>query len=105
MTNLSISEAASILGRLGGRAKSPRKAAASRRNGKLGGRRKITAAQINKFADRIVGEWRGIFAWGGLFQKKNPRPPKGFFRLTFSPNTPAPAFIFLPSPPLIPPPP
>lgn len=62
MTNPTVSQAASILGRLGGQAKSARKAAASRRNGKRGGRPKITAAQINEFAGRIVGEWRELSA-------------------------------------------
>lgn len=55
---VSVSEAAAILGRVGGSVKSPRKAAACRANGKLGGRPKLTNRQIEQFADKVVGEWR-----------------------------------------------
>lgn len=40
-----ISTAAALLGRLGGLSKSPRKAKAARRNGRLGGRPKKGAAK------------------------------------------------------------
>jgi len=55
---VSVSEAAAILGRLGGSVKSPRKAAACRANGKRGGRPRLSNAQIDKFAAKIVREWR-----------------------------------------------
>jgi hypothetical protein len=42
---MTISEAASMLGRRGGQVKSAAKAAAARRNGQLGGKRKVTNAQ------------------------------------------------------------
>jgi len=57
---VSVSEAAAILGRIGGSVKSPRKAAACRANGKRGGRPKITNNQIEQFADKIVTEWRNL---------------------------------------------
>jgi hypothetical protein len=57
---MKVSEAASILGRLGGKAKSKRKATACRANGKRGGRPKITNAQIEHFAERVVGQWREL---------------------------------------------
>lgn len=45
MKKLSISEAASILGRKGGAVKSERKASAARENGKKGGRPKGSKAK------------------------------------------------------------
>jgi hypothetical protein len=57
---LSISEAAAVLGRRGGAVKSTAKATAARKNGKLGGRPKVTNAQIDKFADKILAAWREI---------------------------------------------
>lgn len=61
---ISVSEAAAILGRVGGRvggqSKSPAKISAARQNGKLGGRPKLTNAQIEKFADKLVTEWREL---------------------------------------------
>jgi hypothetical protein len=57
---VSVSEAAAILGRVGGHVKSERKAAACRATGKHGGRPKITNAQVEQFASRIVEEWRGF---------------------------------------------
>jgi hypothetical protein len=55
---MTTSEAMTQLGRIGGSVKSPRKAAACRANGKLGGRPKLTNKQIEQFADKVVGEWR-----------------------------------------------
>ena len=57
---VSVSEAAAILGRLGGSVKSPRKAAACRANGQRGGRPKITNKRIEEFATKILTEWREI---------------------------------------------
>lgn len=57
---VSVSEAAAILGRLGGSVKSPRKAAACRANGQRGGRPKVTNAQIEQFAAKVVTDWREI---------------------------------------------
>ncbi len=57
---VSVSEAAAILGRIGGKVKSPAKAAACRVNSKRGGRPKITKKQIEEFASKIVEEWRGL---------------------------------------------
>jgi hypothetical protein len=57
---VSVSEAAKILGQRGGQAKSPAKATAARKNGKLGGRPKITNAQIEDFAEKMVSAWRDI---------------------------------------------
>jgi len=57
---VSVSEAAAILGRLGGSVKSPRKAAACRANGKRGGRPKVTNRQIKQFASLVVEEWREL---------------------------------------------
>jgi len=57
---VSVSEAAAILGRIGGSVKSPRKAAACRANGKRGGRPQITNKQVAQFADKVVAEWREI---------------------------------------------
>jgi len=60
---MTVTEAMSELGRAGGSVKSPRKAAAARENGRRGGRRpraKLTTAQIEKFADKIVSEWREL---------------------------------------------
>jgi hypothetical protein len=62
--DVSISEAAAILGRVGGRvggqSKSLAKIRAARENGKRGGRPKLTNAQIEKFADKLVSEWRTL---------------------------------------------
>lgn len=62
--DVSVSEAAAILGRLGGRrggqSRSLAKVSAARQNGKLGGRPKLSDAQIQKFADKVVGEWREL---------------------------------------------
>lgn len=59
---VSISEAARILGRAGGRiggcVKSPAKAAAARANGKRGGRPRITNRQIEQFATKVVADWQ-----------------------------------------------
>lgn len=57
---ISVSEAAAVLGRLGGQSKSPAKVKAVRENGKRGGRPKLTNAQIEKFADKVVSEWRAL---------------------------------------------
>jgi len=61
---MEVSEAAAILGRLGGRvggrSKSPAKLKAARKNGLRGGRPKLTNAQIEKFADKLVTEWREL---------------------------------------------
>lgn len=61
---VSISEAARILGRaggrIGGRAKSPAKAAAARANGKRGSTPKVTDAQIERFATEVLTQWREI---------------------------------------------
>jgi hypothetical protein len=61
---VSSSEAARVLGRaggrVGGRVKSPAKAAAARANGKRGGRPKVSNAQIEQFAAKILTEWREI---------------------------------------------
>jgi hypothetical protein len=57
---VSVSEAAAILGRLGGSVKSPRKAAACRANGQRGGRPKLNNAQIEKFASKVVADWREL---------------------------------------------
>lgn len=51
-----ISAAAALLGRV----KSERKAAASRENGKRGGRPKITNRQIERFAEKTVAAWREL---------------------------------------------
>jgi hypothetical protein len=62
--NVSVSEAAAILGRLGGRvggqSKSLAKIRAARENGKRGGRPKLTNAQIEQFATKILTQWRAI---------------------------------------------
>ena len=52
-----VKEAMSELGRIGGSVKSAKKAEASRRNGKLGGR-PLTNRQINALADKFVREFR-----------------------------------------------
>jgi hypothetical protein len=57
---MNVSEAMSELGRIGGQVKSPAKAAAARRNGKLGGRPKITDAQIRRFASKVIDDWRRL---------------------------------------------
>jgi hypothetical protein len=61
---MEVKAAAAILGRLGGRvggrSKSPAKLKAARENGKLGGRPKLTNAQIEKFADKVVADWREL---------------------------------------------
>jgi hypothetical protein len=58
--SVSVSEAAAILGRIGGSVKSPRKAAACRTNGKRGGRPRITNKQIEQFADKVVADWQAL---------------------------------------------
>jgi hypothetical protein len=58
--SVSISEAAAALGRRGGQSRSLAKVAAARQNGKRGGRPKLTNAQIEKFADKLVNEWRTL---------------------------------------------
>ena len=55
---ISVSAAARVLGRV----RSARKAEAARKNGKLGGRPRITNAQIEKFASTVVQQWREISA-------------------------------------------
>jgi hypothetical protein len=57
---VSVSEAAAILGRVGGSVKSHQKAAAARINGKCGGRPKITNDQIEQFANKVVSDWKGL---------------------------------------------
>ena len=58
---ISVSGAAAILGRAGGRVRSERKAKAARENGKRGGgQRRVTNAQIEKFADGVVTAWREL---------------------------------------------
>lgn len=57
---VSVSEAAAILGRLGGSVKSPRKTVAARANGKLGGRPKLTNKQIEHFAGKVVEQWHAL---------------------------------------------
>jgi len=62
MMSVSVSEAAAILGRVGGKVKSPAKAAACRANGKHGGRPKLTNKQIEQFATKVVTEWQEMKA-------------------------------------------
>lgn len=59
-TKITLSDAARILGQRGGAVKSTAKATAARKNGKLGGRPKITNAQIEKFADKMLAGWREL---------------------------------------------
>jgi hypothetical protein len=59
-TKITVSDAARILGQRGGAVKSTAKATAARENGKLGGRPKITNAQIEKFADKMLAAWREL---------------------------------------------
>jgi hypothetical protein len=47
-TNDFVSEAARLLGKIGGQSKSPRKKAAARENGKLGGRPKKDKKVLDK---------------------------------------------------------
>jgi hypothetical protein len=60
MMDVSVSQAAATLGRLGGQSRSQAKVAAARQNGKLGGRPKVSNAQIERFADKLVNEWRTL---------------------------------------------
>ncbi len=57
---MTISDAARILGQRGGQSRSELKISAARRNGQRGGRPKLTNAQIEKFAGKIVSEWREL---------------------------------------------
>jgi hypothetical protein len=58
--SVSISQAAAVLGRRGGQSRSLAKVSTAQQNGKRGGRPKLTNAQIEKFADKLVTEWREL---------------------------------------------
>ena len=57
---MTVENAAKILGQRGGQSRSEAKVLAARRNGLRGGGPKISNAQIEKFAGKIVSEWREL---------------------------------------------
>jgi len=58
--SVSISQAAAVLGRRGGQSRSLAKVSTAQQNGKRGGRPKLTNAQIEKFASKVVADWREL---------------------------------------------